>query len=448
MRPVAWMLAAGLALLLVGAEPAADLDHELQPLLARAGVYPLEPGPARSESRIALGEALFFDPILSGNRDISCATCHHPSFGTGDGLALSIGTGGHGVGPQRTAPASRNRVPRNATDLFNRGLTEWSTMFWDGRVVETGKGFLSNARDRLPPGLDSTLAVQSMFPVTSRDEMRGFVGDVDIHGDPNELALLDDEDFPGIWDLLMARLTAVPGYVDLFARAYPDVLSGTWGFEHAANALAAFQADEWTLLDSPWDRYVAGDTKALTEPAKRGAVLFYGRAGCSECHSGPLLTDQVHHNIGVPQIGPGKGVNAPLDLGRYYLTAEEADRFAFRTPPLRNVSATGPWMHNGAYRDLEDAVRHHLDPATALAAYDPEQLEPALRPSYWGSPNVQAFILETLDPRMTRPLELTDREVDELMAFLSALTDARALERAPLPASVPSGLPVELGKQP
>jgi cytochrome c peroxidase len=394
-----------------------------------------------------LCQALFFDPLLSGNRDTSCATCHHPEFGTSDGLSLSIGTGGRGLGPSRTTPRTRNRIPRNATDLFNRGLAEWRTMFWDGRVLSVDDRFLSTALDQLPDDLDSPLAVQSMFPVTSRDEMRGFVGDIDIDGETNELALIDDTDFSIMWTLLMRRLLAIPEYRDLFSAAYPHVPLQDLGFEHAANALASFQVDQWTLLGSPWDRYVAGADDALSEDAKHGALLFYGAAGCSECHSGPLLTDQEHHNIAVPQLGPGKGVNAPLDLGRFYISAEDRDRFAFRTPPLRNVAITGPWMHNGAYTDLENAVRHHLDVHAALDHYDVEQLEPELRTTYWGSPAVHSFILETLDPLVMERRELSDVDVGRVMSFLESLTDARAIERAAIPSSVPSGLTVERGTQ-
>ncbi|MCB0238120.1 MAG: hypothetical protein KDH08_05655, partial [Anaerolineae bacterium] len=108
--------------------------------------------------------------------------------------------------------------------------------------------------------------------------------------------------------------------------------------------------DAFTLLDSPWDRFLAGDDSALSTDAQHGALLFYGDAGCARCHSGNLLTDQEFHNAAVPQLGPGKGRQNPyIDLGRARETGNPDDRFAFRTPPLRNVALTGPWMHNGAF---------------------------------------------------------------------------------------------------
>ena len=122
---------------------------------------------------------------------------------------------------------------------------------------------------------------------------------------------------------------------------------------HAANAIAAYEIATFTFLDAPWDHYVAGEHTALSDEAKQGALLFYGKANCGKCHSGNLFTDQAHHNICAPQLGPGKGDEAPLDLGRARETGEAADRFAFRTPPLRNVAVTGPWMHDGVYTTAE-----------------------------------------------------------------------------------------------
>ncbi|HUM68759.1 MAG TPA: cytochrome c peroxidase, partial [Chloroflexota bacterium] len=108
---------------------------------------------------------------------------------------------------------------------------------------------------------------------------------------------------------------AIPAYQELFRQAYPDVPAVELGFQHAANALAAFQAQAFTFTNSPWDRYLAGDESALSKQAKQGALLFYGRAGCAACHSGPLFTDQQYHNIAAPQFGPGRDDFAPLDYG-------------------------------------------------------------------------------------------------------------------------------------
>lgn len=421
------------------------LDRQLALAIEAQALRPLDPGPAPSPAMVRLGEALFFDKELSGNRDIACATCHHPVEHGSDGLSLPVGTGGEGLGPDRRLGADREFVPRNSPEIFNRGAAEWTTMFWDGRVAgSTTNGFVSPAGTALPDGLDSVLAAQAMFPVTSRDEMRGAGGDRDVNGSPNELAGIPDDDLPAIWAGLMDRLLEVEGYEALFATAYPAVASGDLGFQHAANALAAYQADAFAFAATPWDAYVAGDVDALNDAARRGAILFHGDAGCVLCHSGQLLTDQGFHNVGVPQLGPGKGDEAPADLGRARITGGESDNCAFRTPPLRNVELTGPWMHDGAYTDLESAVRHMVGPASALASYDPTGLRPELQNTVRSSPPETEFILDTLDLYVATDRRLSDTQVEDLLAFLGALTDPAATDLTSLiPASVPSGLPLD-----
>jgi cytochrome c peroxidase len=173
-------------------------------------------------------------------------------------------------------------------------------------------------------------------------------------------------------------------------------------------------------------------------------MLFYGRASCSSCHSGALQTDQDFHNIAAPQVGTGKGDEAPLDYGRGRITGEVADRFKFRTPSLRNIELEGPWMHNGAFANLEDTVRHHLDPAKSLSNYDDTQVEPELVGTFQGSDETIQALLSTIDPALqVKGDPLTDKEVADLMMFLSSLTDPSSLNlfRA-IPDSVPSGLPV------
>ena len=253
-----------------------------------------------------------------------------------------------------------------------------------------------------------------------------------------------DEDIVGIWDALMARLLEVPGYVELFQAAYPDVPVEELGFEHAANAIAAYEIAAFSFDDSPWDRYLAGDGEALSDEAKRGALLFYGEAGCSACHSGVLMTDQQYHNIGAPQLGPGKNDAMGMDYGRFLETNDPADKFAFRTPPLRNVTLTAPYMHNGAYTFLEDVVRHHLNPAEALNSYNPDQqLRGVFRETYHGDAATNVAVLATLDSRVQSARELSDAEMMQLMAFLQALTSPSAVDLSHLiPDSVPSGLPV------
>ncbi|MEM7798975.1 MAG: cytochrome c peroxidase [Chloroflexota bacterium] len=421
------------------------LDVELQSLIRENQVTALKVSQPANTAQIELGEALFFDKILSGNRDISCATCHHPTLASVDNLPLSFGTGGVGLGPDRVRGIDREFVPRNAPELFNRGADEWEIFFWDGRVsldVDTG-GFHTPAGDVLPAGLDSMLAAQAMFPPTSRDEMRG--GLIDVSGYGNELAAIHDmgtaqQEMMLIWEGLTARLLEQEGYQQLFAAAYPELAADEIGFEHAANALAAFQISAFTSVDTPWDRYLDGNTAALTPQEKRGAVLFYGKASCASCHSGSLMTDQDFYNIGVPQLGPGK-TEMGLDPGRYKETNDFNDMNAFRTPPLRNVALTGPYMHSGVYATLEDAVRHHLDPLGYLNRYTGGHLDAELRETLHNDPEVIALIGENIAPELLATPELSDAEISDLTAFLYALTSPQALT-ANVPTQVPSGLPV------
>jgi cytochrome c peroxidase len=144
-----------------------------------------------------------------------------------------------------------------------------------------------------------------------------------------------------------------------------------------ANALAAFMAVEWQSIDSPFDRFLAGGQDALDPAQRRGLNLFYGEAGCSDCHSGPLLSDQKYHALGLPAFGPGRTRKFDLyarDVGRMGKSDRIEDAYAFRTPMLRNVALTAPYGHNGAYNTLQSIVRHHLDPVGMMARGDRRML--------------------------------------------------------------------------
>jgi cytochrome c peroxidase len=424
-------------------------DRALLRLLTLHDVSPIDLGPKYPQAQVKLGQALFFDPELSGNRDIACATCHHPLRASGDGLALSIGTGTatpSQIGVTRVKGKDRPFIPRNAPEVFNRGSRHWSTQFWDSRVAKAESGlFLSPAGDKLPAGIINVVAAQAMFPVTSRNEMRGSLRDASNPAYNNELAAITDDDFRAIWDALMLRLLRVPGYRTMFMKAYnidaQDLKN--LGFEHAANAIAAFEAVAFSYDDSPFDEYLRGKRDALTESQKRGGILFYGKATCVSCHSGTLLTDQKHYNLAVPQLGPGKDSATGLDFGLFTESRKQDDRFCFRTPPLRNVAVTGPWMHNGAFRDLRSVVRHHLDPVASLVSYNPADHlhERELIQEY----AIEATVIESLVRRVDlTTIALSNTEVDDLVEFLAALTAPRLSERLrrTIPQRVPSGLPV------
>ena len=431
--------------------PLAHANDTSALILDDADFYP------RNPAQEALGRLLFFDKLLSGNQDIACATCHHPLLGSGDGLSLSLGAGADGLGPMRRPNTVSQRVPRNAPPLYNLGAREFTALFHDGRlqIDPSQPGGLSHPEAvLLPPGLDNILAAQAMLSVISVLEMAGDAG-----ANPISAAVLADRlaGPDGAWDRLAQRLRANDNYVALFRSAFPVLNSAAdIQFSHAANALAAFIASAFRCTGSLFDQVVRGDKSRLYQKALDGAALFYGKAGCGNCHSGPLQTDHQFHAIGLPQIGPGRGDNQPDyfdgldDFGREQVTGNSDDRFRFRTPSLRNVTLTGPWGHDGAYNDLEQMVRHHLDPINALENYNIDQ---AVLPSALNRPDLNALdgIVQADAARRQAigaaselaPQSPSDTEIDALMEFLHALTDRRCSDlRHLIPNQVPSGLPV------
>lgn len=403
-----------------GPPPAPSLDAQLRATIGQWGVVPIGAMPAQNQAQVELGRTLFFDKILSGNRDIACATCHDATTALGDGRSLAIGTGATGTGPGRTLGPGRQFTVRGAPSLLNSGLGLF-TMFWDARLSGRAGSFTVDSGVTLPPGLPDALTAQAMLPVLNRREMRGEPGDRDAFGSPNELARFDDRQNTEIWDAVMARVLAVSDYVTKFNAAFPGVARPR--FEHAARALATFQMQAFTTTRSPFDRYLDRDDAAMSPEQKRGGILFFGKARCSQCHNGPFLGAQTFANVGAPQIGPGGRREPPLDLGRGEHDANAFYRFAFRVAPLRNVELTAPYFHSGAYPTLAAVVKHYNNVPVALRQYDPSQLAPEVRPLFRGSAATVAAVLATLDGRLQQPLELTATEMGEIVAFLKALTD-------------------------
>ncbi len=399
----------------------------------------------RDMERVRLGQLLFYDPILSGNQEVSCATCHHPRFGTGDGLSLSLGDGARGLGPDRASVADNlpeQRIPRNAPGLWNLGASEFTVFFHDGRLeIDPSQpdGIRTPLGSDMTSGFQSALSAQAMFPVLSPDEMAGHYSENDV-SEAVRRGMLAQEG--GAWDIIASRVAAVPEYAAAFEQIAPG--NGVT-FTEIANVVADFMAHEWRADNSPFDRAMRGG-EPLDPLAEEGRVLFYGSAGCSGCHAGWLQTDHDFHAIAMPQIGPGKAArfeSHARDDGRFRVTGDPADAFAFRTPSLRNVTLTAPYGHSGAYQSLEDVVRHHIDPVASLYAY---RIEMALLPELPGatddliltSPDDMAAIAAANE---LEPMDLTDHDIAALLAFLEALEDPT--ERLGVPETVPSGLPVD-----
>lgn len=270
-------------------------------------------------AKVELGKQLFFDPRLSGDNTMSCATCHIPDKAFADGLGRSPGSGG-------------KLLQRNTQGLANVGL--FTSFFWDGRAV--------------------TLEEQALEPIQSPEEMNQNL------------------------DELVKELDGVSGY----RLRFQEVFATSVTRDGIARALAAFQRTLVTQA-SPFDRYLEGDDDAISKQAKRGLELFEGDAGCIRCHHGPLLSDGKFYRIGASWGDRGRGL----------ITKEVADDYRFRTPSLRNVAETAPYMHDGSLETLYDVVMFYF---RGVPKASPEgrslDIEPRLDSSFSDIDSLVAFL--------------------------------------------------------
>ncbi|HHT9126777.1 MAG TPA: cytochrome-c peroxidase [Candidatus Brocadiia bacterium] len=296
-------------------------------------IGPLTPVPIpadnpQTQAKIDFGKQLYFDPRLSGNNKISCATCHLPSLGFSNGQPFAKG------GPDLTDEGGRN-----TPTVYNTAYNKFQ--FWDGRAA--------------------TLEEQALGPVQNPVEM---------HEDLNKL---------------VAELSAIPEYV----RQSKEIFGTEITSEVIAKAIAAF---ERTIISTncSFDKYMKGDKTAMSESAIRGMKLFNKKARCIVCHNGPNFTDDKFHNLGLPSLDPNK----PPDVGRYAVTKNEADMGAFKTPTLRSVVETAPYLRNGFMRTLMEVIEFY----DQGGGRDPNK-----------------------DKEMKR-LNLTQQEKQDLEEFMKALT--------------------------
>jgi cytochrome c peroxidase len=387
-----------------------------------------------------VGRMLWFDPIQGLNDDNTCGGCHSPTNGFGDTQPIAIGIESNGiVGPDRTGPRNQRRSPMVINTAFYPTLM-WNSRFraGSGDPFDNGGGFLFPD----PEGDDLSylphlLTAQAFIPPTERVEAAGFT----FHGDNDAIRAE-----------VIRRLNENANYRKLFARVFPEVKSGSpITIDHFARAIAEFEFTQ-VYADAPIDRYARGVSEALSPEEKQGAVLFFGRAGCIRCHavsgqSNEMFSDFEEHVAGIPQVMPsfanmqfdGPGRNE--DFGLEQATGNAADRYAFRTSPLRNVALQTAFMHNGAFVRLDDAIRYHLDARRHAAGYTTELLPPDLR----GATGPIEPVLARLDPRLGTPVELSPEEFAALVAFVRdglLDPDARAQRlRRFIPETLPGGGP-------
>lgn len=333
-----------------------------------------------TKEKVELGRLLFYDPILSGNKDVSCASCHHPEFGYAENIELSIGVGGQGLGFERffRHPDKIPFTKRNSQSILNTAFNGINAdgeydplkapMFWDLRAT--------------------SLEDQSLHPIRQFEEMRGT--------DFEEKIIIRQ---------VLDRLKAIPEYRKRFKAVFgsDDPISDT----NLAKAIACF---ERTLIanQSKFDRYMRGEASALTMSEKEGMDLFM-KAGCARCHNGPMLSDFKVHVIAAPETDKRKDIDSGFH-----------NSFAFRTPTLRNLRFTAPYMHSGKLASLEDVLTFYED----------------LRGKSLRTKHVQPENLDTL----AQQIKLDFKDISRILEFLNALND-RNYDRV-IPGSVPSGLPV------
>ena len=332
-----------------------------------------------TQEKLELGRLLFYDPILSGGKDVACATCHHPDNGYAEFLDISIGPNSRGLGSKRAfnTPNDIPFVKRNAQtilnsayngiDTYNRYDPSDAPMFWDERV--------------------KSLETQALEPIKAFEEMRG-------HG------FTEDE----ILDEVVRRLKEIPEYRDRFRSVF-----GVEGItsENLGKAIAAFERSLVTN-NSRFDQYMRGDNDAILISEKEGFELFK-KVGCVNCHNGPMFSDYKIHVLGTP---PNKKLPEP-DMG-------VKDSFGFRTPTLRNLRFTAPYMHNGSLASLKRVLEFYEDISNGKTRHP-------LVPK------------EQFDP-FVRELNLTVKEMSLIISFLNTLNE-EDFDRS-IPEKVPSGLPV------
>ena len=256
----------------------------------------------KNAERVALGKLLFFDPVMSGDNDMSCATCHHPDLGFTDARQFAMGKGGKGIGPDR---AGGSATPRGAPTLWNAAYNH--LQFWDGRAAD--------------------LEEQAEGPIQSEIEMAQ---------NP---------------DVLVKELKAIPEYARRFDAAFGGSNGSMITLDNAVKAVAAFERG-LTANNAPFDHFVNGDLNALSPAQRRGFNLFRsGRTRCFECHGLPTFANRDFKIVGVPDSDP-----ADPDYGRFLVTKGEGNKFAFKVPTLRNVVLNAPYMHNGRFKTLGEVL--------------------------------------------------------------------------------------------
>lgn len=414
----------------------ANIDIELKKIIKDNNLKALERPIEPPRALMKLGSRLFMEPLLSGNKNMTCMHCHHPRLGTSDALPFSIGEGGIGIGPNRKQEGTGLIIRRNSPALINLGYKEITVMFQDGRVEyfpetnsyrtpESSLNGVTPSSKNITSKLNGALSAQTLFPILSPEEM---LGRKETANSENELIQLKTN--LEVWEGVMKRLLTGKRqdlYTNLFKSAFPKDKSYNIG--HVGSALGAFMTSTFTLIDTPYDQYLKGNLDAMTLSQKKGLKVFAGRGKCINCHAGKHLSNFEFKTTGTPQIGVPNS-NQIDDKGRYEVTGSKRDLYKFKTPPLRNVSLTAPYMHSGVFKDLRQVIEHYNNVKETLYGFEINN-------------DIQDFYDDTLVVdkdkmrnkfrfqfmsigELRKGLHLTEMEKENLLDFLeNALTDKK-----------------------
>ena len=366
----------------------------------RNGLRPAEETwPKAEPKKVAVGRLLFESNLLSLTRNVSCRSCHLDEFGSADGLPLAHGAGGVGKGVERMKSAA-GVLPRNTLPLWGRGGIGFRVFFWDGKV-DGSSGRVESQFGDMAPSQDPLVVAVHLPPA----EFREMIGE---NGATEWLRQGKVSAARWIYGEIVRRIRETPEIATPLAEAF-GVRVENLRFLHVAEAIAAFIRSEFRIRETAFHRFVFRG-KPLSEQELAGGLLFYGRGRCAACHNGPYFSDFRFHVVPFPQFGFGSN-GFGIDYGRYNVTQNPRDLYAFRTPPLFNVTKTAPYSHSGAVRNLADAIRAHVDP---LANVDTSRL----------SARERAEIYRKIARWSQEPghaAELDEKDIANLVAFLATL---------------------------
>lgn len=423
--------------------PPATVEARLREVVAPLGLTPWGNAPVTDPALYEAGRQLFIEPLLVGGvasaEQQACVSCHGAWGPQGRDFAMKF----------VDDDAYYGRSVPTFTDLARPEVTSW---FWDGLVRVEG-GRVRSPIEALHPEVTDPLVVAMMVGGAHVGTAFRTTRPLYPPFEPGDQQPVP-EDIEERWSYALDRVLTVAAHRRNLREAFPAVGIEELTYVHVGQALAAFVGHAYTSQATPWDRWLAGEADLLSDSAKEGALLFFGRAGCATCHAGSAFSDGAPHNLAVPQFGPGVGSSQPEDLGAFDVRGDPSVRHAFVTPRLRNLSYSRPFMHNGAFDTLEGAILHHLDPLGSLRRYTSDDVPPVSRfvrnnaghlpqrlPLAYPTPaDAVAAMAPTLSPLLPAGVTLDDQELTRLVDFLRALEEPEfLLHTRALPEQAPSG---------